>query len=101
MELKADKFWIGLITGLVLPAIVLLLFYYTSYAYLTVPDFLRKMAFQSILFKLLSLCAIINLGAFFIFYQTRNDKAARGVIFATMIFAFAVMMNQLMEGTLE
>jgi len=58
------------------------------------------MVFQSILFKLLSLCAVINLGAFFLFYQTQNDKAAKGVIFATFLFAFAVIVNQIIGGTL-
>jgi membrane protein implicated in regulation of membrane protease activity len=101
MNRKTDNFWLGLIAGIILPAFVLLIFYYSSYTYLTVPDFLRKMVFQSILFKLLSLCAVVNLGAFFFFYQTKNDKAARGVIFATMLFAFAVMFNQLIAGDLE
>jgi hypothetical protein len=74
---------------------VMFIVYLSSYAYLTVPDFLRKMVFQAIFLKLLSLCAIINLGTFFFFYQTKNDKAARGVILATFIFAFVVMINQL------
>ncbi len=100
MNRKADRFWIGLVAGIVLPALVLLIFYLSSYAYLTVPEFLRKMVFQSIIFKLLSLCAVINLGAFFLFYQTQHDKAARGVIFATFLFAFAVMINQIIGGTL-
>ena len=101
MNRKADKFWVGLVFGIILPAIVLLMFYLSSYAYLTVPGFLRKMVFQSILFKLLILCAVVNLGAFFMFYQTKNDRAAKGVIFATFLFAFAVALNQILGGTLE
>lgn len=99
MQRKADKLWIGIAAGIILPCIVLLIFYLSSYAYLTVPQFLRKMVFQSIILKLLSLCAIVNLGAFFLFYQSKHDRAARGVIFATMIFAFIVMFNQLFGGT--
>ena len=101
MKRNADKIWVGMSLGIILPMLVLLIFYLSSYAYLTIPDFLRKMVFQSILFKLLSLCAIINLGTFFFFYQTKNDNAARGVILATLIFAFVVMINQFMTGTLE
>ncbi len=101
MNRKVDKLWVGLLLGVLLPLVVLFFFYLSSYAYLTVPMFLRKMVFQSILFKLLSLCAIVNLGTFFFFYQTKNDRAARGVIFATLIFAFIVMINQFMTGTLE
>ena len=98
MQRKTDKLWVGIIAGIVLPIVVMLIFYLSSYAYLTVPDFLRKMVFQSILLKVLSLCAIINLGAFFFFYQTENDRAARGVIMATMIFALIVMFNQILGG---
>ncbi len=95
MQRKADKLWVGLTLGILLPFLVMFIIYLSSYAYLTVPDFLRKMAFQAIFLKLLSLCAIINLGTFFFFYQTKNDKAARGVILATLIFAIIVMINQL------
>lgn len=96
MERKADKIWVGLLLGITLPFLVMFIIYLSSYAYLTVPDFLRKMAFQAVFLKLLSLCAIVNLGTFFLFYQTRNDKAARGVIMATLIFAIIVMANQLL-----
>ena len=95
MERKADKLWVGLTAGILLPFLVMLIVYLSSYGYLTVPDFLRKMAFQAVFLKLLSLCAIINLGTFFLFYQTKNDSAARGVIWATFIFAFIVMLNQI------
>jgi hypothetical protein len=95
MERKADKLWVGLAVGILLPFLVMFIVYLSSYAYMTVPDFLRKMAFQAVFLKLLSLCAVINLGSFFFFYQTKNDRAARGVILATFIFAFIVLINQL------
>jgi hypothetical protein len=100
MKRKADKLWVGLTMGIVLPFLVMFIIYLSSYAYLTVPDFLRKMAFQAVFLKLLSLCATVNLGTFFLFYQTKNDKAARGVILATLIFAIIVMINQFMGSAI-
>ncbi|MBL4708129.1 MAG: hypothetical protein JKY48_06785 [Flavobacteriales bacterium] len=100
MKKKVDKIWVGIVTGIVLPMIVMGIYYLSTYAHLTAPDFLKKMVFQSILIKLLSLCAIVNLGAFFSFFQTKNDRAARGVIFATLVFAFYVMISKVMGGTL-
>jgi hypothetical protein len=100
MDRKWDKISVGLAFGIVLPFIVMFIFYLSSYAYLTVPEFLRKMVFQAIFVKLLSLCAIINLGSFFFLYHTKNDRAARGVILATFIFALVVVINQLMQPTL-
>jgi len=99
MERKADKIWVGLLAGIILPFLVMLIVYLSSYAYLTAPEFLRKMAFQAVFLKLLSLCVVPNLGTFFLFYKSRYDRAARGVILATFIFAILVMVNQ-MSGTL-
>jgi hypothetical protein len=100
MDKKFDKVLVGVLAGIVLPLIVMTIVYYSSFAYMTMPQFLRKMVFANVLLKLLSLCAVVNLGAFFIFYKYELDKAARGVIFATMILAFVVIYNKLMDGTL-
>ena len=100
MSRKWDKLWFGLLVGVLLPFIVMFMFYLSSFAAVTIPDFLRRMVFAQIFFPLLSLCAIINLGVFFLFYQTKNDRAARGVIFATMTFAFAVLIYKVSTGTL-
>jgi hypothetical protein len=100
MTKKFDKIWVGALTGIVLPFIVMGIVYFSSYGYLTVPQFLRKMVFASIILKLLSLCAVINLGAFFLFYRVELDKAARGVIFATMVLAFVVVVDKFMKGSL-
>jgi hypothetical protein len=95
MKRKTDSIWLGLGLGIFVPFLVMFIFYLSSYAYLTVPDFLRKMVFAAIFFKVLSLCAIVNLLTFFLFYKTQNDRAAKGVILATFLFAFAVVINQL------
>ncbi|MFT5666798.1 MAG: hypothetical protein ACI9DK_000983 [Vicingaceae bacterium] len=100
MTKKFDKIWVGTLAGIVLPLIVMGIVYFSSYGYLTVPQFLRKMVFASIILKLLSLCAVINLGAFFLFYRVELDKAARGVIFATMVLAFVVVVDKFMKGSL-
>src|SRR5690606_16119071 len=95
---RYDRIWVGFLMGVLLPFLVMMIFYLSAYATYTVPDFLMKMVFAEIFFPLLSLCAIINLGSFFLFYQTKNDRAARGVIMATMIFAFAVLIYKVSTG---
>jgi hypothetical protein len=100
MTKKFDKIWVGTLAGIVLPFIVMGIVYFSSYGYLTVPQFLRKMVFASIILKLLSLCAVINLGAFFLFYRAKLDKAAKGVILATMVLAFVVVVDKFMKGSL-
>lgn len=98
MNRKADKIWVGLLSGIALPFLVMFLFYLSSYAYLTVPDFMRKMVFAAVFFKILSLCAIVNLASFFVFYKSKHDRAAKGVILATMLFALVVVINHVLAG---
>tara|TARA_R110002049_G_scaffold200971_2_gene371670 strand:- start:388 stop:690 length:303 start_codon:yes stop_codon:yes gene_type:complete len=100
MKNKIDHIWMGMLLGVILPIIVLAIFYLSSYSYLTVPTFLRKMAFMEIIVKLLSLCAISNMGLFFTFYYFQKDKAARGVLLSTFIYAFGVVIYKLVNGTL-
>lgn len=97
---KIDKLWFGILIGFLLPFLAMVIFYYSSYAYLTAPEFMRKMAFQAVWLKLLSVCAVVNLGAFFIFYHYKIDKAARGVVLSTLVMALFVMSYKILSGTL-
>lgn len=58
-------------------------------------DFLRSFWEMKILLKLLSLCVFPNLGFFFLFYRNKLDMAARGVIMATFVYAFVVLITKL------
>lgn len=100
MKHRIDRIDSGIILGIILPIIVLAIFYLSTYSYLTVPSFLRKMAFMEIIVKILSLCAISNMGLFFLFYYFQKDKAARGVLLSTFIYAFGVVLYKLFNGTL-
>ncbi|MBR9833091.1 hypothetical protein [Acidiluteibacter ferrifornacis] len=100
MRDKLDTILFGIIVGLILPLLVLGGFYLSTYAYLQVPDFLRKLAFAETMVKILSLCAISNMGIFFLFYYKEMDKAARGVVFSTFLYAFGVVVYKLVNGTL-
>jgi hypothetical protein len=39
----------------------------------------------------ISLCVIMNLGLFFIFYKLKMDRSARGIILATFLYAGLVV----------
>ncbi len=58
-------------------------------------DFLKSFWEMKILLKLLSLCVFPNLGFFFLFYRNKLDMAARGVIMATFVYAFVVLITKL------
>jgi hypothetical protein len=80
---------IGFIIGLIANAIGL---YFAALVLGSGDDFftvLKSASSEGILGKLISLGAILNLGAFFIFIKKKQDYRARGVLLATVIIAIS------------
>lgn len=82
---KFDHILIGLIPGLVLPVIVMyiILEYYSN---LSLAYIIENPMFSPLVNDLKG-ALLVNLGTFFIFYYTKKDKSARGVVYATLIYA--------------
>ncbi len=92
---KLDKMWIGLLLGLISPVIVLAIFYLINYTHISFYGFLSKYMEHKALIPLFSLCAVINLGLFFLFIQKEKYYAARGIIFSTLIYTIIVFAYKL------
>ena len=88
---RYDRILIGLIIGIIFPIVIFLVTYEVKYNEMDFRVFLQSMWEMKIFMKLLSLCVFPNLGFFFLFYRNKYDMAARGVIMATFIYAFAVL----------
>lgn len=91
MKLNFNRQVIGFITGLIAPMLVMMCFYLVKYSRFTIGEFVNLMLGAQIFIPLMSLSVIINLLLFFIFLWTNKDYAARGVILATMVYAFTVI----------
>lgn len=78
---------IGVVVGLI--ANVIGLYFATSFFGNgeDVVSFLKAASFEGFLGKLISLGAILNLLAFFVFIKKRQDYRARGVLLITIIIA--------------
>lgn len=87
---KYNKLWVGLVMGILVPLITLFVYYQINYSFLHLQTFLFKMFVSNIFTPLLSLSVVVNLGLFFIFINKNFYYAARGVIFATIIYAIIV-----------
>lgn len=87
---RFDHMLYGLIPGIVLPVISLLGFWMvrSDEGFF---DFLAHSQQFEMLPKLLSLCAIPNLLLFFVFIWTNRIFSARGVILATLIVGFVML----------
>ena len=89
-EKKFNTLLTGLIPGLVFPALTLLGFWIIKSDRGFV-DFLQQFQQIGMLSKVVSLSAIPNLLLFFLFIWTNRNFSARGVIFATLLLAFVMV----------
>jgi hypothetical protein len=89
-EKKFNSLLTGLIPALVLPVLTLLAFWLIKSDRGFV-DFLQRFQQMDMLSKVVSLAAIPNLLLFFLFIWTNRNFSARGVIFATLLLAFVML----------
>ncbi|HCY42582.1 MAG TPA: hypothetical protein DHV48_14700 [Prolixibacteraceae bacterium] len=92
---RFDHLPIGWIIGTILPLIIFFITYLVKYSEMEFSVFLRSMWEMKVLLKLLSICVFPNLGFFMLFYRLKYDMAARGVILATFMYAFLVLISKL------
>ena len=92
IDRKWNKLWIGLALGVLLPVIAFLLIYFIGYgAKYPLWDFVRQSYNVLVLTKMLSLCIIPNLGAFYFFLNREFWYATRGIILATLLCTLALV----------
>jgi len=91
---KFDTLYTGLIPALVLPVLAILGFWIVK-SELGLVDFMVQFQQMQMLSKVVSLAAIPNLLLFFIFIWTNRNFSARGVIFATILLAFLMLILKL------
>ena len=92
---RFDRILTGWIIGAIVPLIIFVVTYMVKYSEMEFMVFLKNMWNMKIFLKLLSVCVFPNLGFFFIFYRLKYDMAARGVIMATFMYAFLVLIAKL------
>ena len=92
---RFDRILIGWFIGTLVPLIIFLVTYLVKYGQLDFVVFLKDLWQMKMLLKLMSLCVYANLGIFFLFYRLKYDMASRGVIMATFMYAFLVLIAKL------
>jgi len=87
---KIDKFWVGLVLGLIVPIAALLIFYYLAYPKHGDLTYYEMITAKHLFSKVLSLAVIPSAGVFFLFIWGNRLNAAKGVLTATFILALVV-----------
>jgi hypothetical protein len=88
---KFDSLLIGTISGLILPFITITVYYFIKYNKVSVSDFINVLETYNVITQVISLCVLPNLLLFFINLWTNRMQSARGVILATFIYTFIVL----------
>uniref|UniRef100_UPI00321806BD hypothetical protein n=1 Tax=uncultured Draconibacterium sp. TaxID=1573823 RepID=UPI00321806BD len=91
---KIDNVGIGLLAGLVLPVIIFFILYLVKQPEVSFVDYIRSMWRVQALVKLGSLCVFANVAVFWGFLKMKCEKAARGVLGATILYAFVVLISR-------
>jgi hypothetical protein len=86
-----DRLWIGLVGGLFLPPLCLIIIYLTKAPNSSLAEYFDFLITYKVFTKLISLCAAPNLLLFFIFIWTNRLLSARGVLFATILYTFFII----------
>ena len=82
---KFNSLWLGFIIGTILPIIAMFIFYSYSFKSLAFGDFIMMIQKMEILTQTLTFCILPSFLAFFAFFYTHKNRAAQGVVLATML----------------
>lgn len=93
---RYDRILTGWLLGTLVPLIIFLAVYWVKFQEYEFRVYLSNLFHMRVFFKILSLCVFPNLAFFLFFYRSKYDMAARGVIMATFMYAFLVMMARLL-----
>ncbi|HKK63348.1 MAG TPA: hypothetical protein VJ951_12360 [Bacteroidales bacterium] len=87
---RYDRFLIGFIPGVIIPGITFIVTWMLM-SHLSLGEYISRFYDYNKLPHLISLSAIPNLLVFFIFIWTDNYRSAKGVISATFLLTFIML----------
>lgn len=91
---RLDTFGVGFLTGIILPALIFFVVYLAKENEGSFVNYISGMWRMQALIKLGSLCVFTNVAVFWIFLTKKYEKAARGVLGATILYAFVVLISR-------
>ena len=89
-----DSATTGFLVGFLVPVVVFFAVYFFGEKGISFKNYVGNLWHLHALVKLGSLCVFANLAIFMGFIRNKYDKAAKGVLSATLIYAFAVLVSR-------
>lgn len=91
---KFDNLGIGFLIGFLLPVFVFIVVYLIGNNHVTITEYTYGLMKLNSLVKLGSLCVFFNSAVFMGLLQLKFEKTARGILGATIVYAFVVLITQ-------
>jgi hypothetical protein len=84
---RLDNFWIGLLTGLLFPALVFFLYWLIFHHQINFPKrFIKYLMTGYLLSNVIKLCGLGNLVLFYFGLNYRLDKFSKGVVVSVLFY---------------
>lgn len=91
---RLDHTGIGFLIGFSIPVLVFLIAYLFGNRAVSLADFAAGLWKLNVLIKLGSLCVFVNSIVFMGFIRIKFEKTARGILGATILYAFVVLISK-------
>ena len=90
---RFDNVGIGFLVGFILPVIVFYAVYLISNNDISIAEYTQGLLKLNVMIKLGSLCVFVNSAVFMGFIKLKFENTARGVLGATIIYAFVILIS--------
>lgn len=91
--MKKDHLFYGLVPALIAPLIIILLFWFFRFRYLSIDEFIRQAIFLKVQFKLIAVGVFFaDLALFYLFLHYNKNNAVKGVILAVILYFFIFLL---------
>jgi len=91
---RLDNVGIGFLIGFLLPVLVFFVVYLIGKNDISIAEYTNSLWQLNTLVKLGSLCVFMNSAVFMGFIKLKFEKAARGILGATIIYAFVILISR-------
>jgi hypothetical protein len=91
---RFDNVGIGFLIGFILPVFVFFFVYFIGENEISVAEYVKSLQQLNVFIKLGSLCVFVNSGVFMGFIKLKLEKTARGILGATIIYAFVILISR-------
>ena len=94
MTSKINNLKLGLLLGILAPALTMFIIYVAKFNDYGLRELVDMLVAKKVFTKIVSLCVVPNLALFFLFLNKNYFYSARGVLMATFVFAIFVFVTK-------